>query len=474
MSGHGEGPRWWRLPRPAEVRAHPGTRRVLLAWLALDLASIATGVLNVVLGWNGIEVRLLGLTVDLTLYPPLVLSALAAIWVGPAWGIVPAYLANLASAVSSGLPLTTASVFALAGAIETTILWGSLVLLEIDPDLRRRRDWRRFLPVALIAPVAPSLAVLIWNSAHGFDFSAGQRLWRGWMLGDFLQAVLVLAPLLHFAGPRVRAWVDRQFSVPPQREVGSTRQALLVYGALALLGAVVFQGVRMQQHALAIPPTLLADGVPLATRLDELQFFLALLLLVVIVATGVFATALARHAERQRAVALRESLTGCFDRRAFDELFRREADRCRRLGHAMSLLFLDADHFKSVNDRFGHTAGDRVLQQLALRIQSVVRDTDMLFRWGGEEFVLLLPHTPPSAALVLAERVRSAVCERRFSSSEGRSDVALTVSVGAAGGSSLQLDPAALVAAADSACYAAKREGRDRVGLTPEGFTPRP
>lgn len=457
------GPAWWPLRRILEARTQRGVRRIVLAWLAVNAACVITGVLNVALGWNGIRVRLYGLEVDLTLYPPLVLSALAAIWLGPAWGVVPAYVANLASALSSGMLPGTASIFALAGAIETGILWGSLVTLEIDPDLPRARDWRRFLPAALVAPVGPSLAVLIWNTSHGLDFSAGQRLWRGWMIGDFLQAALVLGPLLRVCGPRARAWADRNFASPPQHEVASTRHALLVYGSLAVLGLVVFQGVHMQQRSLAIPGDVLSGGQPLVVRLEELQFFLGLLLAALMAATGVFSTALARLGERQRVLAQRESLTGCFNRRAFHEFFRREADRCRRLGHGLSLLFLDADRFKQVNDRYGHAVGDRILQQLALRMQSAVRDTDILFRWGGEEFVLLLPHTSPGAALALAERVRAAVGEQPFSTAEGRSDVPLTVSIGAAGTLAFPVEPLALVAAADAACYDAKRAGRDRV-----------
>lgn len=459
-----DGLAWWPLRRLADVHRDPGVQRLALAWLALNLASVATGVLNVTLGWNGFEVTLFGLKLDLTLYPPLVLAGLAAVWLGPAWGVVPAYLANLASALAGGLTPGTALLFALAGAIETALLWGAMVTLEIGPDLRRARDWRRFVPAALIAPVAPSLAVLIWNTSHGLDFSHGQRLWRGWMVGDVLQAVAVLGPLLYYLGPRARRWVDRQFASLPQRELGSARQALLAYGALAVLGLVVFEGVRMQQHALAIPPSALgAGGEPLLPRLDELQFFMGLLLAVLMVATSAFSTALAHRGERDRALALRESLTGCFNRRAFGDIFGREADRCRRLGQGLSLLFLDADHFKLINDRFGHAAGDRVLQQLALRVQAAVRDTDVLFRWGGEEFVLLLPHTVPGAALVLAERVRAAVASAPFSTGAGRPDANLTVSLGAAGTHTFPVDPLALVAAADEACYVAKRAGRDCV-----------
>ncbi len=461
---------WWPLRRLLDARRHAGPRRLMLVFLLLNALSVLAGVLNVTLGWNAIEVALFGLRLHVTFYPALVLSGIAAVWLGPAWGVLPAYLANLASALVGGLPLAVGLPFALAGAIETAILWGSLVTLGLHPDLRRFRDLRLFALSALLAPVAPSLAVLIWNTAHGLGFSEGQRLWRAWMLGDFAQALALLLPLLRFAGPVVRPWIDRQFQSPPRREVASARHAVAVYAALALLGLVVFLGVHMLQRSLHIPESAVtARGEPLLARLHEMQFFLGLLLLVLMTATGTFSTALARIGERQRALARRESLTGCFNRRAFDEIFKREADRCRRLHQGLSLAFLDADHFKDVNDRFGHAAGDRVLQQLAVRVQAAVRDTDVLFRWGGEEFVVLLPHTPPGAAAVIAERVRAAVAAHAFSLPDGH-QVSLTVSLGTAGTCAFPVDAQALVDAADTACYAAKLAGRNRVTLTPEPF----
>ena len=125
-----------------------------------------------------------------------------------------------------------------------------------------------------------------------------------------------------------------------------------------------------------------------------MQLLLGVLVAALTVATGVYTTVLARMGERQRGLSRRESLTGCFNRRAFYELFPREVERARRLGQGVSLVFLDVDHFKSVNDRLGHEAGDHVLQQLAARLRGIIRETDLLFRWGGEEFVVLLAAHP--------------------------------------------------------------------------------
>ena len=167
--------------------------------------------------------------------------------------------------------------------------------------------------------------------------------------------------------------------------------------------------------------------------------------------------------ERQRSLSRRESLTGCFNRRAFYELFPREVERARRLGHGVAIVFLDIDFFKGINDRFGHETGDRVLQQLSARLRGLIRETDLLFRWGGEEFVVLMPHTGPGEAPVLGERIRVAVSERPFVASESNRLVAVTVSVGVAFTSAWPVDPDELLAHADAACYQAKARGRNQV-----------
>jgi diguanylate cyclase (GGDEF)-like protein len=191
------------------------------------------------------------------------------------------------------------------------------------------------------------------------------------------------------------------------------------------------------------------------------------------VAASVFSTALARMGERQRSLSRRESLTGCFNRRAFYELFPREVERARRLGQGVALVFLDLDHFKRVNDRHGHETGDRVLQQLATRMLGIIRETDLLFRWGGEEFVILLPHTATAEAPALAERIRAAVADRPFVTHDSYPAVSMTVSVGVAGAVGGKVDPDALLARADAACYRAKEAGRDCVvAELPNAATP--
>ena len=224
-----------------------------------------------------------------------------------------------------------------------------------------------------------------------------------------------MAPLLRFAGPRVRAWIDRQFATPPRYEVTYTRAALLAAVTFSLIAVLVFVGIYTLEESLDLDATARTpSGELLVPRLREMQIYLGVLVAALTVAASVFSTVLARMGERQRGLSRRESLTGCFNRRAFYELFPREVERARRLGQGVAIVFLDIDHFKRINDRYGHETGDRVLQQLSARLRGIIRETDLLFRWGGEEFVILMPHTGPGEGPALGERIRAAVAERPF------------------------------------------------------------
>ena len=159
--------------------------------------------------------------------------------------------------------------------------------------------------------------------------------------------------------------------------------------------------------------------------------------------------------------ALTDPLTGLANRRAFDGLFEQEAVAGREDMHGPSLLVVDVDHFKEVNDTFGHEKGDVALQRITEVLCSVVREGDTVSRYGGEEFCVLLPRTSADVALIIAERVRAALAGTSISL--GEHTIRLTVSVGVASAPDSGDEASALFAAADRALYRAKREGRDRV-----------
>jgi len=163
-------------------------------------------------------------------------------------------------------------------------------------------------------------------------------------------------------------------------------------------------------------------------------------------------------------------LTGWHNRRYLQVRLNEELARARRDGKHVSCLMLDVDHFKRVNDTWGHAAGDAVLQELANRIDTQVRASDVAARYGGEEFVVLLPDTDNSSGVLLAERIRKVVSASDYALPNGES-VSITASIGIAGvapdadASDLKTLGDSLIARADVALYRAKSGGRDQVAV---------
>lgn len=166
------------------------------------------------------------------------------------------------------------------------------------------------------------------------------------------------------------------------------------------------------------------------------------------------------NAELQR-LASTDPLTGLLNRRRFDELAQAEIERASRYARPLSLLLIDLDHFKRINDTHGHAMGDVALQEAARRLLAAVRSTDRVARYGGEEMAVLLPETPLAEAQELAERLRRVISDLPISH-EGLA-VRVTASLGVASFQAADGDIAHLLGRADAALYVAKQQGRDRV-----------
>lgn len=156
-----------------------------------------------------------------------------------------------------------------------------------------------------------------------------------------------------------------------------------------------------------------------------------------------------------------DELTGVYNRRYFDRRLADELKRARRLGERMSLILLDLDFFKTVNDVYGHPEGDRMLRSVARTIGNAVRDIDVVTRWGGEEFAVVIPGANGSEAVAVAERIRESVEAMRLRTAAGIG-LHITVSCGVAWAAPHIHTPAQCVAAADRCLLEAKRLGRNR------------
>jgi diguanylate cyclase (GGDEF)-like protein len=250
------------------------------------------------------------------------------------------------------------------------------------------------------------------------------------------------------------------------RAHGIRRAALLVIATVFVvgLGAAILVG-RALARSILLPLRMLEEGavrlgagdlsyrVPLTTQ-DELgqlgKRFNAM------------ADKLASSQAALEDLSIHDGLTGLYNFREFHRRLTEEAERSRRYSRPFSLLMLDIDHFKAVNDTCGHLAGDEALRQFAALIRREVRPVDQVARYGGEEFVIVLPETAGSGALAVAERMRDIISGSEITVAPERV-VILTVSIGVASFPEDAESEERLIGAADQALYAAKQTGRNRV-----------
>ena len=176
--------------------------------------------------------------------------------------------------------------------------------------------------------------------------------------------------------------------------------------------------------------------------------------------------AMAEKLEKSQAalqyLSIRDDLTGLYNRRHFELLLKEEMERWRRYGHPFSLLMLDIDHFKDINDTYGHRCGDEVLHSVAKIINQTARPIDRVCRYGGEEITIILTEPSETGGFAMAERIREAVGSQAILVGPGH-DVKLTVSIGVAAFPEDAGSEDELIAAADRALYMAKDAGRNRV-----------
>jgi len=253
-------------------------------------------------------------------------------------------------------------------------------------------------------------------------------------------------------------------------------QQFLIRRDGAFVGALAPDGVERLYTFDTVPGAPLIIDVALAVD-QVLQRWERRAMLIIPITLALFASVMAQIVLYRRETRLRrevesqletqaqtDGLTGIANRRTFDETLEREWQSAIREGQPLSLLFLDADHFKLYNDRYGHQEGDELLKILALTVRGKARrPRDLAARYGGEEFVALLPDTAQDRAVEIAERIRQAVVGLHAPHEDNEGGI-VTVSIGVATCIPKPGDDASmLVEAADAAVYRAKETGRNRV-----------
>ena len=298
-------------------------------------------------------------------------------------------------------------------------------------------------------------SLLYFGSQRFLGVEPSIKLWSGLIL-------LTLIPLAWFAlaephhGVRVALittfMTALSFTHARLILIRGTRSFSSHFTAIALLTLALTQSLRFVS-ALSLPA---ADGIFDSTSPSQTTYVSVYAFAALTATIGMVLMATDKLRAEFEHLAGHDSLTGALSRRVLIDACERELERCRRKGHSMSLLMIDLDNFKAINDAHGHLVGDRVLVDFTGRANAALRRPDRFGRFGGEEFVALLPETTLDQALVVAERMRAEVAN---STAAQR----YTVSIGAACSHADDATVDAILSRADAAMYAAKTAGRNRV-----------
>ena len=344
-----------------------------------------------------------------------------------------------------------------------------LVQATVFGYLVSREAWP--VEVAVLVPNALTMLSISLQAAAILEFYQ-RRLPLWWHIVPPLMVLLLLALLM--SNQLVRALITGvgfgggmlACGLLVQRLEGSSdRPARMMLMSGFMLAAVM---LVVRAVALGIDRALVGGFV--APTLIQSATFLVAFAVIMVTSLGFLLLQKERAEQAAQRLALTDPLTGTFNRRTFLELGAKEIARTRRAKGMLSLLMIDLDLFKRVNDQYGHQAGDEALKLVVKALQGCLRREDLLVRYGGEEFCVLLPDVALDHAALLAERARAAVELAEFSWRGQR--IALTISVGVALlMSATEESIEQLVSRADEALYSAKSAGRNRVVVYPENST---
>jgi diguanylate cyclase (GGDEF)-like protein len=419
------------------------------------------------------------------------------------------------------LPLRDALLYAVTNVTEASLAFALLTRWRFDPRFAALEDVKKFVVAGPL--LAAFTSALIGASVHSVFFGTETsylEFLRIWWFGDAL-GLMIFTPLFLSLWPRPNREPPAQLAIRPSDALIAvlalaalglliaSRNGFLFgvhIGPVLLLPFIIFVAARYDTRWVACAVALVAlvtvvmltrgnnpfGNLPARDSIVQAQEFIFIMSLLGLGQSTILAQLRAKQRETEVAnrhlnalnrdlekrvvartselsalniqlthLALTDSLTGLLNRRAFFDVAERESERSKRRRRPLAVMLLDIDHFKTINDRYGHQVGDQVLQQAAALLGGTVRAEDTLARYGGEEFVILVPEADVASAISLATRLLNTLRAAAFPSEQGA--IYVTASLGVAVTSDSQEPVAQLLKRADEGLYAAKAGGRDRL-----------
>lgn len=452
-------------------------KQFVILWLISLAIIVPSSLVTRYLEWTGIELSLGGVSFFLTVYLPMLVCIPFAYWFGFWWAAIPAYFSSFLVALVGGMPLEWAVLFSLANPLTLLFHFISLTVFIKQQQPSSLISIIGFVLTSLIATLAGSIGAFIWAWSNNVGFHAAIPVWQGWWVGGWLQAMFIVLPLLFILSPFVRkcvAPITSQEHIEPRANYRTMFTVALTF-LLILIGYVfITRHIGIQQ----LQPLRLSSIEPeevlmIDNAISSLSYPLYILLSVMVALTLIMYkailfwsetiwkanTLLSEKNEELEKLATTDSLTGLLIRRKIMETAQFEFSRARRQQLPISILMLDIDKFKRVNDEFGHLIGDTVIKQVATRITNAVRSVDFVGRYGGEEFLVCLPGASQDEIDMVAHRILDSVQSEKVV--HDKYALTVTVSIGLAKMNDSDLDVTQLIDAADQALLLAKSQGRN-------------
>ncbi|MGS2721937.1 GGDEF domain-containing protein [Paraglaciecola aestuariivivens] len=469
-----------RLPfHPIRMLINGGhARHLVIMWLMICAITIPLSILTRTMEWTGIPLDVAGITVHLSIYLPLIVCIPLVMYMGFLWGAIPAYFSTFVVALYGELPLQWIVVFSFANPLGLAMYSLFYRVTSLSIVIKDLSSILGFVLVSLLSAFTGSVGSFVWAHTYNQGISDTYPVWQGWWLGGWLQASLIVGPLLFLFGERILKFIDAPQSKKVPLEVWRKKFFLaLILGLMVLIGYVaVARFFGITEANLVIQEIHNEDlKRALLNAIDSLTYPMFVLLGAVIVCCYFVYRAiqfwttelikanhhLAASNEQLEKLALTDTLTNIANRRSIMATLENVFMRSLREKSPLCIIMVDADNFKLVNDRYGHLAGDLVLQQLVLRMQKQLRKYEHIGRFGGEEFIIVLPNSDLNESLNIAERTRRSIEASPIETPYG--PIKVTISLGLAQLSELDNTHTVFINRADKALIESKQQGRNRI-----------
>jgi diguanylate cyclase (GGDEF)-like protein len=452
-------------------------RRLVLFWLISCVLIIPSSVITRYLEWTGIQISIGSVNFFITIYIPMLFCIPLVFWMGYFWAAIPAYFSTFVVAYVGGMPVEWIFLFSFSNPLSLAFYYLSVSIVPLHDKKNTLVSVVSFILISLIASLAGSTGSFIWAYANQVGLNDALPVWQGWWVGGWVQAITFVLPVLYLFSSLVNQRI--------QEVHGSKRARLFTSYKVMSFAAIVFVavlagyvisarniGIR-QLEQLKESANTPEHIVTINNAINGMSYPIYILLLVMVALTYLAYKAIVywsqaltnanrllteKNLELER-IATIDSLTQLLNRRAVMTLAEAEFERSRRVNNQVSVLMLDIDKFKRVNDVYGHLVGDSVISSVAGLVKESLRPYDIAGRYGGEEFMILLPNTNLPDALIVAQRILESVSGTVVSTEKGQ--LLVTVSIGGASLNDGDVALTALLERADQALLSAKADGRN-------------